>query len=255
VQVVKANGVSSAGIRVTIIEGNCPVNNPWHRLPDNPPFVLPEDMAKVLAFNATAHENHVLHLDLIPEPFVGNSEAPVVLLGNNPGFKNPEAMAHKFKPAFANRMRNNLWHQLPDAFPFLYFDPDATIFPSHVDWWKRKLKCVLADFGNDDNAMSILARSIFAVEFFPYASHRFRHGWLKLPSQEYSFSLVRTAIKQDAVIVLTRGERRWLRRIPELAEYQRLVRLKEVQKAPISPNNCYGDGYLQIIRAIKARLQ
>jgi len=231
--------------------------NPWHGLPDKQPFVLPEDKDMVEAFNVKAHENHRLRLDFIPEPFVGRLEdARLVLLGNNPGFKNAEAATYRLKPAFANRMRDNLLHRASEEFPFIYFDPD--IIPPTNKWWERKLRHLFDEFGKGVIAKSILAKFILSVEFFPYVSHRYRHGTLRLPSQEYSFALVRKAMNGGAVIVAYHGERRWLKAIPELDKYHRLVRLKEHQQAPISPNNCRDNGWSHIedvVRTIKAKLR
>jgi hypothetical protein len=230
--------------------------NPWRRLPDKPPYVLPEDEEKVLAFNVTARQEHVLDLDLIPEPFVGRPDAPVVLLGNNSGVKSAEAKAWREKPAFTDRMRNNLLHRLSDDFPFLYLDPDPSISPPGKEWWRRKLEHLCRSFGPDEDvAWSILARSILAVEFFPYVSHRYRHGGHSLPSQQYSLRLVRNALERGAVVVLTRGHRRWEESLPELNKYPRCFRLKEVQQARIGPGNFSDrEQYEEIIRAIRAAL-
>lgn len=232
------------------------IENPWHRLPLTQPYVLPEDQKKVQEFNEKKtnkeQHDHVLHLDLVPEAFVGRPDAPVVILGNNPGVKNEEAATYRRQPEFIRRMRNNLLHQLSKEFPFLYLDPDPRITPLGKDWWEKKLQSLFSEFASRDIARSVLARSILAVEFFPYVSHRFAHSRLYLPSQEYSFDLVRKAVSRHAVIVLTRGEGRWLNRVPELKKHDRLVRLKERQKAPISPGNCRDNGYRELVRAIKA---
>jgi hypothetical protein len=233
--------------------------NPWHGLPNEPPFVLPEEKEKVDAFNLKAkqkgYDDYVLLTDLIPEPFVGKPDAPVVLLGNNPGANKPEALADRCKPAFANRMRSNLLHQLSDDYPFLYLDPDPDIAP-RSRWWDRKLKHLYCEFGPDQNvARSILARTILAIEYFPYVSKRFGHARLSLPSQQYSFNLVRKAIERGAVIVLTRGRRRWEKAIASLDTYPRLIQLKEVQRAIISRNNCRDPSRFQtIVDAIRASL-
>jgi hypothetical protein len=229
--------------------------NPWDRLPKAPPFVLPEDKDKVDAFNLVKgnHHKHFLHLTFVPEPFVGNPDARLLLLGNNPGVADPpEGSAFRLKRAFASRMRNNMLHRLSDKFPFLYFDPE--IVPPEKDWWDRKLKKVFEQFENSNVAKSALAQHILAVEFFPYASKSFGQGKLRLDSQKYSFGLVRNAVKRDVVIVLTRGEKRWKKAVPELRGYRLLVCLKEVQQAPISPGNCRDKGWShiqEVIRAIK----
>jgi hypothetical protein len=239
--------------------------NPWHRLPDKPPFVLPEDMAKVEAFNLKeeqkAGQNHVLNLDLIPEAFLGWREAPLVLLGNIAGVSetgDPPA-AYRLEREFADRMRNNLLdnkaHRNSNC-PFVYFEPE--IIPPGEDWWDCKLRYLLREFGNADVAKSILARNILAVEFFPYVScsNRYAHDSLRLPSQEYSFDLVRNAVKREAVIVLRHGERRWLEAVRELDGYQRLVRLKIYLKGLISPNLVRDDGWShirEVVRKIEVR--
>jgi hypothetical protein len=55
--------------------------------------------------------------DCLPEPFVGNPEAPMAVLGNNPGFR-PERPNYKLEPRFTKRMRANLLH-LPSDSPFI----------------------------------------------------------------------------------------------------------------------------------------
>jgi hypothetical protein len=226
------------------------IENPWYDLRPISPFVLREDEDDVLAFNEKQHQkanqDHLLHLDFIPEPFVGRPDAPVLLLGNNPGIEDRETAAYKLTPVFASRMRNNLLHRLSAEYPFLYLDPDPNINPPDKLWWKHKLKRLLKKFGP-----AHLAHSILAVEFFPYMSHRYGVDSLPVPSQEYSFSLVRNAMDRGAVIVLTRGKRRWMRKIPKLRAHPRLVTLIEVQKAPVSPGNCSGAGYQEIERAIE----
>jgi hypothetical protein len=206
-------------------------DNPWQRLPARPPFVLPEDEAVVRDFNAWKGETHKLRIDeLVPEPFVGDQNAPVVLLGNNPGFT-PEGADRKKEPRFASRMRSNLLHEATDC-PFVFFAPD--IHEGHQRWWKKKLKELLS------LGCPALARSILAVEHFPYPSKRYGSGFPDLPSraQDYSFSLVRRAMERKAVIVLMRGKRRWLRDLPALEKYEGLCNLRNPQTANISPGNC-----------------
>ena len=253
-------------------------DNPWHRLPDKPPYVLPEDEDKVLTFNHREEQKHPLCLVLIPEPFLGRPEAPLVLLGNISGVSESDDQPtqprpYRLKPAFMERMRNNLLNNKPHTdskYPFVYFDPEVNP-PGQEgqDWWDRKLKHVLAEFGDSDEAKRILAKNLFAVEFFPYvsSSNRYAHDRLSLPSQEYSLSLVRRAIEGEAVIVsehgerhglghgpviaLRHGERRWLEKVPELDGYPRLVRLKNYAKGLISRNNCVGNGWSHIEELVR----
>lgn len=59
--------------------------NPWISLPASALFVLSRDAEAIEAFNAGASESHAIHLEVIPEPFIGLPDAPVVLLNLNPG--------------------------------------------------------------------------------------------------------------------------------------------------------------------------
>jgi hypothetical protein len=90
-------------------------------------------------------------------------------------------------------------------FPFLYLDPDPDFCPTGKRWWERKLKHLFRDLGPEELARSKLARSILAVEFFPYVSRRYR-GMPRVPSQQYSLNLVRHVMERRAFIVLTRGQ-------------------------------------------------
>ena len=251
-------------------------NNPWHNLPAKSPFYLPVDKNKLEAFNRKEEhkvgQNHRLNFELIPEAFIGRPDAPLVLLGNISGVSetgDPPA-AFRLKQSFQDRMRSNLLHT-HSGLPFVYFDLNVT--PTGEDWWERKLKYVLREIGNADVAKSILAWNLLAVEFFPYVSwsSKYAHDSIQLLSQDYSFDLVRNAVKQEAVIVLPKGdrrglgheavivirhgERRWLKKVPELDGYHRLVRLKEVRKGIISPGNCRENGWSliqEVVRKITA---
>lgn len=220
------------------------IENPWHALPSEPPFVLPEDLAVVREFNRRASKDHKLRINrLLPEPYVGDPNAPVVFLGNNPGFGN--AARYRMEPYFRERMRNNLLHKKVDC-PFVYFDPDLNEILRY--WWESKLRGLLRHGFKHD----VLARSILAVEHFPYPSRNYR-GWRDpLPSkaQDYSFSLVRKAMQRKATIVLMRGRKRWLRALPELERYKRFYRLNNPMAGTISERNC--ENFKKIVRAIGA---
>ena len=72
-----------------------------------------------------------------------------------------------------------------------------------------------------------------------------------LPSQEYSFQLVREAVLRGATIVIMRSETRWMRTIAELNGYQRALPLSNPQAPFISQKNC-GDRWDLVLEAIGA---
>lgn len=103
--------------------------NPWHRLPDHPLYVLDEDRNKVTAFNDKPNQKHTLNLNVIPVPFVGRKDAPVVLLGNIAGAGDHEEGEYKQRPAYIKRMLDNLHHS-PLKYPFFPLDPGPDTIPS-----------------------------------------------------------------------------------------------------------------------------
>ena len=225
-------------------EPHCPgenvKENPWRHLPRTEPFVLPDDAEKIRAFNAKARPNHFLHIEqVLPDAFVGAQDAPVVLLSNNPGFTE-KGLQLKQNKAFMAKMRDNLLHKSSE-YPFIYLDPEFE-GPSKK-WWERKLKHLLAIFMPE-----VVARSIVNIPYFPYPSSRFGHYGLRLPSQRYTFHLVRKAVKRGAVIVRMRRGKGWFAEVPKLEGYDRLFEVKNKLNPVISPKNC--SGFEEVVLAI-----
>jgi hypothetical protein len=214
--------------------------NPWTRLPRRPPYVLDEDAALVAAFNARAKPEHRIDMTLLPEPFVGRHDAPVVLLNLNPGWKPSNAATHS-QPHFVARSRGNL-EQAVAPYPFFLLDP--TIQAHGILWWSRKLRQPIVEVG-----LEAVANGVLCVEYFPYHSWRYGSRPPRVPSQEFSFELLRQAIEREAVIVVMRSKRRWEAVVPELVGYSRRVALRNVQNPCVSPGNCK-DGYETIVSAI-----
>jgi hypothetical protein len=205
--------------------------NPWPALPSHPPSQLPSDSNAISAFNSRTRDIYKLQLNVLPEPFVGITTAPVVLLGLNPGFDDKDPEVHAL-PEFQALLRNN-YAQGPADFPFYFLDP-ALESPGR-QWWERRLSCLRERFETKK-----LARSVFCVEYFPYHSRRFRHANLPLPSQKYGFGLVRSAIARGALIVIMRGRKLWIHKVPELEGYSRVFTLNSSQNVVVSPRNCRG---------------
>ena len=216
------------------------ISNPWLDLPEEAPFAFAPDLDAVDKFNGSANSDTMIRLELLPEPFLGDPSAPVVLLALNPGFS-PDDITHHRQPDFINLARQNLRHE-KNQYPFYLLNPDLTA-PGQI-WWKRKLSHLIAEKGQD-----VIAQRIFCIEYFPYHSRRYAHSKLILPSQNYSFSLVRRAIERNAIIVILRSEKLWQTAVPELVNYGHLYRLRSAQNVMITPNNC-PDGYEKILEAL-----
>ena|SRR3990172_2650842 len=218
------------------------MNNPWLHLPNRPPYVLREERVQVEWFNRNhnAHEALRVRTDLLPEPFLGARNAPVVLLLLNPGFHPEDPAAHAL-PGFRRRVLQCI-HGEGAEYPLFHLEP-ALPGPG-PRWWTRTLRRLIDDCGR-----STVARRLLCVEFFPYHTSRFGHADLRLASQQYSFSLVRQAIARSAIVILARGKRLWLGAVPELINYRRLAELRSVRSAALSRRNL-GRWYSPVRQAI-----
>jgi hypothetical protein len=206
------------------------MENPWGNLPLIPPFVVDADKLAIQAFNAQAKLEHKVHLEVLPEPYLGNPLAPVVILNLNPGFGEETIPFHQRNHYFIDSLRRNLLH-MQSGYPFYLLDPQNAASPGYQWWWKR-LRILSEACGQKS-----VANGVFCVEYFPYASQNFAFKGI-LESQRYSFHLVRKAIARGAIIVMMRGERFWVSQIPELSNYSNLFYLNSVQSVYITPNNC-----------------
>lgn len=215
--------------------------NPWIKLPQVSPFVLPEDAVSVGSFNPVAKPEHSLDTNLLPEPFLGRPDAPVVLLNLNPGWSSEDAAWHA-RPDFARLCRENLLHQQAE-YPFYLLNPSIADAPG-ARWWRAKLGAAIKS-----SDLATVASSFLCVEYFPYHSRSYGSGTPRVPSQAYGFELVRRALDRGAVIVLMRSRKRWFHAVPELACYRRLYCLRSPQNVSLSQRNC-PDGFPEILRKL-----
>ena len=92
------------------------MENPWIDLPDSPPFVLSDEYDSIRSFNEKTNEIQKIRLELIPEPYLGNPNSPIVLLNLNPGFMEEEIIFHLSDLYFISESRKNLLH-LEQVYP------------------------------------------------------------------------------------------------------------------------------------------
>lgn len=218
------------------------MNNPWTALPLHEPFILEEDRQAVVNFNVRALPEQRIHLEVLPEPFLGNPSARVVLLNLNPGYDPADILSHRDNPYFIDTSRKNLVHENLE-YSFYLLDPANSSSLGAV-WWRKRLREVIEDCG-----LEVVANQVLCVEYFPYHSVRFAFRQV-LPSQQYSFHLVREAIHRNALVIQMRSRPAWFRVVPELDGYANYYRLRNPQSPYVSPGNC-PDGYPRIIDALQ----
>ena len=178
---------------------------------------------------------------LVPEPFLGNPQAPVVLLGLNPGFI-PEDIVFHDKPDYHEAAVENLRHGNPE-YPFYLLNPNFRDSPGHK-WWYKHLRSLI-----EKSSLELVASRVFAVEIHGYHSEKFGRG-LRVQSQDYTRKLIRDAIARKARMVIMRGRREWESLVPDIALASDLiVPVNSIQNPTISPKNC--SGFSTILSAVR----
>lgn len=179
-----------------------------------------------------------LHLELIPEPFEGNPEAPIYLLGGNPGYGEEGNEWHMDKHYLAI-MSETLSHKYQanqyNPTDFAFFDERLAEYGG-TKWWKGHIADEIKD-------------KIFNIEFFAYHSTKadglkgFFSQIAKQPnlptciSNQYADQLIYRAIENKKIIIITRFEKYWLERIENLEEYDNLYILLNHQIATVKEGN------------------
>jgi hypothetical protein len=204
------------------------MQNPWIHLPSSAPYALPSDLHALQAFNAVASANYRYDLSLFPEPFFGGASANVIVLTLNPGLHLRDAETHA-EPAFARQARDSLTHQL-FPYPFLHLQPNSDSTGNL--WWRRRARELIEEVG-----FELVAKGLSCVQYMPYHSSEYSKNSPHLPSQAYSFNLIRSGIQRGAEIVIMRSRDRWERAVPELHGYQHLHFAKNPRSPYLSLGN------------------
>ena len=123
--------------------------------------------------------------------------AEVLVLALNPGFRQ-EDYDDLRDPDYAEQWRLALTFQTRT--PFYFLDP-AFSHTGGFLWWHRRFSDLIHVVGLD-----AVARGVMCVRHFAYKSIRYRSLGTVLPSQHYSFNIVRQAISTGKQIVVMRSE-------------------------------------------------
>lgn len=171
----------------------------------------------------------ILQLNAYPEPFIGNSSAPVYLLNGNPGAEpNPKNVTS----AFINSLTNSV---LNHTGGFFFFDKNKSTIEGY-NWWKKYTNKLCQTLGHDPD--------LFNIEYFPYHSINLKGipvlNTTFLPSYDYANFLIRKAIDDGKIIVIMRLDKCWRKRIPELNYYQNVFTLSNPRRVYLTQNNLSG---------------
>ena len=216
------------------------IQNPWIDLPKTAPYIAPVDR---LYINESIKH---LHLDIQPTPYLGNlNDAEVVVLALNPGFRADDVVTYH-EPLFSKQNELTMHGKSNPAF----FALDERLSESGAFvWWSRILKGL-----NEAGASyHTLAQKLMCIQYFPYHSVTYSGLSRTIPSQEYSFKLLREAIKQNKKIVVMRSEKLWLDAVPELASID-YIKLKNPRNPTLSPANMTSKEFGSLMGALTGTL-
>ncbi len=201
--------------------------NPWYNIPQNEPFVLPEDEKAIFNHNEKwKGKNYEIMLDVMPVPFSGdvfNSE--IVILMSNPKYdKGTKAKEDKhYKEKLMSVFKHECKH-----FPFFGLDPNIQVGKGY---WEPKLKQLLPFYKDWEGVSKIVS----VIQYDPYSSKEFRHI-KNLPSRDYTMHLVKKALERKAIIIVARSKKLWLELVDNLVD--NFITLNVARNATISKGNC-----------------
>jgi len=216
--------------------------NPWRHLPDAPPYIAEADRELLARCVGKLKGAYELKLDLLPQPWTGDiKRATVLMLALNPGFA-ADDHAEIENPDYAEQWRLAL--SFSTRVPFYFLDP-AFSHTGGYRWWHRRLTALIEVAGRE-----AVAEQVMCVEHFPYKSVSYGSLGVTLPSQHYSFEIVRYAIREKKEIVLMRSERVWLESVPELRNYP-YIRLSNNQNPYFSRSQMTSEQFERLSAALR----
>lgn len=216
------------------------LDNPWLALPEAPEYVLADDLAILRRFPMAMDK---LVFAGMPGPFVGNPlMARVLLLALHPGFVDSDAEAARDQ-AIQGPWRDAL--QLRDGALFHPIEPGHQA-ACGSPWWPKKLRRLIETVG----AETVMAR-VAAAEWFPYVSRKLVEIPELLPSQAFTFQVVRRALEHGAQPIIMVGSAQWLESVPELARH-RVITIRNWQNPTITLGNMESDEWERVVTVLRA---
>ena len=233
--------------------------NPWVGLS------LPNDTVascdrSIIASLAPAIRNSI-ELRTLPEPFHGNREANVYLLGGNPlagdddlRYAQMNSPVGKYKNIYEKELCEEMIGSNPD---FIWLREQETVvdqngipYPGYK-WWKQRLRPLRECL--PQRLQGLLPSLVFAVEYFPYHTKGVKdiNQIPLLASNKYADALICDAMASGKIIVVMRCSKKWLSRIKGLSDYPNLIVLNSPQNVSLSRGNMPAPGWAKLTDRVK----
>lgn len=214
--------------------------NPWLELPLEPPFVLPQDLAAAQAQKVDL--NATFKLQEMPEPYFGSPEASVVMLLLNPSWDEGDVAVHR-DPAFRAAMRQSYRHTRLD-YPFIHLARDGMSTPAKT-WWTQHARELI-----EATSIEAVSSNLLCLEFMGYKTKEYKQRGLRLPSQQYTFGLLRNAIMRGAMVLVMRSEKDWYSAVPELITHENKAFANTPRRPYLSKGNFAPGVFERIVERI-----
>lgn len=219
------------------------MENPWLKLvPADGEFLLSIDRVAVETHNTTAKEQHKFRLDMVPEPYMGRPDAPIVVLTGNPRFRADDLETHARPEVqellLACARREEL------EFPLVWMDPRLADTPGAV-WYQQKLRLLCQALGP-----KAVAQGVAIYESLPYHSAELKQPRMSIPSQNYTNELAGTALDQDRIVIWLRGP--WDKLLgSSRVETPSVIRPRSSQVSHLSPGNLSQQVFDRMVDALR----
>ena len=217
--------------------------NPWVGFKFSDSMLHPDDADSVEFHNRSSKSDYQFLLHLAPEPWIGNLQGNLLVLYSNPG-ATQDNLNKVFLPKHHEVMEKSIsnLNQEITSFPHFHFDPELKDTEGGK-WFRSKYRWLIEE--TSDRAVS---ENLITCELAPYHSVKWKVPRRKLPTQEFTYEIIRNAMSRGAVILLARTPKIWLENLPELENYPKVFRPNSIN-ASISPKN-YPGNFDKIINSV-----
>lgn len=198
------------------------VKNLWKDM-TGPNYYTVNDGKKIKDYNEglkkDEKKDNELYIDmkLMPEPYIGNPKANIILLFTNPGLKGTESKEYKEFKDFKKALVNNLTHSNTD-YPYYYFNPafkkEENGKVKHIagaEWMLKRTIELRKRLG--ENSLKILSNGIFTFQLHPFHSKKYDKKFPDLEVSKYTEYLFKKAVekaaKDHALIICIRSYGQW----------------------------------------------
>lgn len=224
------------------------MENVWRSIPKSAPFILDQDKYIIKELNYLYGGTlKKIQTQMLPEPFIGDINAQILILTKNPGFDEENDLVWHTDERLQRLAMANL-HQEKSDYPFYFLNPEIEKSPG-AKWHYGKLKELIKG-----TSLENVANNVCSIPSFPYHTEQFSGIPKKvsdeiLPSQRYTRYLIREAIKRQAVIIMASGKKEWETLVPGLAEYSKRYLLHSNQSQHITSGNF--DEFEMLVNVLK----